>query len=57
MMPKAGGQAQQENLPQLYSLTAAGNLARPMETIPVSYGRLKRILRLRFGVVERVRRR
>lgn len=42
VMPRAGGQAQQENLPQLYSLTAAGNLGRPMETIPVSYGRLKK---------------
>jgi hypothetical protein len=40
--PRAGGQAQQETVPQLYSLSAAGNMARPMETIPVSYGRLKK---------------
>lgn len=39
-----GGQANQSGLPdasQVYSLAAAGNSGRPLETIPVNYGKLK----------------
>ena len=42
--PKAGGQADsaQESTPQAFSLSAAGNSARALQTIPVSYGRLRK---------------
>ena len=44
--PKAGGQADagtpQDSAPQAFSLSAAGNSARALQTIPVSYGRLRK---------------
>ena len=42
--PKAGGQADstQDSTPQAFSLSAAGNSARALQTIPVSYGRLRK---------------
>jgi hypothetical protein len=44
--PKAGGQADagtaQDTAPQAFSLSAAGNNPRPLQTIPVSYGRLRK---------------
>ena len=44
--PKAGGQADagapQDSAPQAFSLSAAGNSPRPLQTIPVSYGRLRK---------------
>ena len=44
MAPKAGGQADsaQDSAPQAFSLSAAGNSARALQTIPVSYGRLRK---------------
>ena len=42
--PKAGGQADsaQDFAPQAFFLSAAGNSARALQTIPVSYGRLRK---------------
>jgi hypothetical protein len=41
--PKAGGANEDSaEVPQVYSLTAGGNVARVLETIPCRYGRLKR---------------
>jgi hypothetical protein len=44
--PKAGGQADagtaQDTAPQAFALSAAGNNPRPLQTIPISYGRLRK---------------
>jgi hypothetical protein len=43
--PKAGGENQEPDaVPQVYSLTAGGNVARPLAAIPCRYGRLKRFV-------------
>lgn len=39
--PKTASSTQDEQVPQLYSLTASGNVASPLQPIPVQYGRLK----------------
>lgn len=40
LSPKAATSTQ-EDVPQLYSLSASGNIAAPLQPIPVQYGRLK----------------
>jgi sulfur carrier protein ThiS len=45
MKPKAGGQpedAAEGQVDQVYSLSASGNTAKPLGTIPVDYGKLKK---------------
>lgn len=39
--PKTADTTSSSDIPQLYSLTASGNTANPLQPIPVQYGRLK----------------
>lgn len=41
LAPKPAKSSDPESIPQMYSLTASGNTANPLQPIPVQYGRLK----------------